>query len=587
MERTWHLLTPDTRTVSALSSALGCHPIVAAVLANRQLTTPDTASEFMDATLARLRPPTELKDLDKAVRRIARAIASQEHILLFGDYDVDGTTATAVLLEFLACCGARVSYYIPHRLEEGYGLQDRHIAQVALPRKAELIITVDCGTSSHTAVAAAGAAGIDVVITDHHTVDGALPPALAVVNPKRPDCPAGLRTLAGVGVAFYLVIGLRKHLRDAGFWSTARPEPHLRPFCDLVALGTIADMVPLQGDNRILARAGLELIGAGRRPGLSALLEACGVTRRAADADDVSFRLGPRLNAAGRIAHAGVSVELLTAERMDAAHKLAGSLNEFNIQRQAIERQILADVDEILRRRPALLDGRTLVLAAEGWHAGVIGIVASKLMDRHFRPVVLFALKDGRGRGSARAMAGIDLYAALSSCAGHLEELGGHSQAAGLKISAEKLPVFADAFEQAVQGSYPADTFVPQINLDAVLDFEDISEELVDQLQALMPWGVGNPEPIFMARKVSVASSARVGGNHRRMQLRQSGGGPERGLGAIQFNVDPRLAELPHFEQIAFRLRWNHWNGSKTLQLMVEAVSPPGRTDFAVTNRSG
>ncbi len=585
MEKTWHLLTPDTGTVSVLSSALKCHPIVAAVLANRHLTTPETASEFLDPTFARLRPPTELKDLGKAVHRIARAIASKEHILLFGDYDVDGTTATAVLLEFLGHCGARVSYYIPHRLEEGYGLQDRHIPQVALPRKADLIVTVDCGTSSHAAVAAAGAAGIDVVITDHHTVDGALPAALAVVNPKRPDCPAGLRSLAGVGVAFYLAIGLRKHLRDAGFWNDGRPEPNLRPFCDLVALGTIADMVPLQGDNRILARAGLELIGASRRPGLSALLEVCGVTRRAADAEDVSFRLGPRLNAAGRIGHAGVSVELLTAERMEAAHKLAGSLNDFNIQRQEIERRILADVDGILRKRPALLDRRTLVLAAEGWHAGVIGIVASKLMDRYFRPVVLVALQDGRGRGSARAMAGIDLYAALSSCGRHLEELGGHSQAAGLQIAAENLPVFADDFEQAVRESYPADLFVPQIDIDAVLDFEGISEELVDQLEALMPWGVGNPEPIFMARKVSVASSARVGGSHRRMQLRHSGRGPERGLGAIQFNVDPHTFELRDFDRIAYRLRWNHWNGSKTLQLVVEAVSPSGRPDFPASSR--
>jgi single-stranded-DNA-specific exonuclease len=573
MEKTWNLLTPDAGAVSRIAEALGCHPVVAAVLANRGMRTPEQTSDFVDPTLARLRPPNALKDLDKAVQRIARAIAADENILIFGDYDADGTTATAVLLEFLTLCGARVSYHIPHRLKEGYGLKEQHITQVALPRKARLIITVDCGTSSHAAVAAANAAGIDVVVTDHHTVDGALPPALAVINPKRPDCPAGLQTLAGVGVAFCLVIGLRKHLRDAGFWNETRPEPNLRPLCDLVALGTITDMVPLRGDNRILARAGLELIGSGRRPGLSALLEVSGVTHRAADAEDVAFRLGPRLNAAGRIADAALSVELLTADRPEAARKLADTLNDLNLQRQEIERRIMADVDGILGDRPELLDRRTIVLAEQGWHPGVIGIVASKLMDRHHRPVVLFAMQGGSGRGSARGMAGIDLYAALSACSMYLEELGGHSQAAGLKISAENLPAFREAFEQAVQGSCPEAAFVAKLDIDAVLDLDDISEDLLDQLQALAPWGAGNPEPIFMASDVSVASSARVGGNHRRMQLKAAAGGSARSRSAIQFNVDPRAAELLHFAQAAFRLRWNHWNAGRTLQMVIEAVS--------------
>ncbi|MCU0592661.1 MAG: single-stranded-DNA-specific exonuclease RecJ [Desulfobacterales bacterium] len=572
MEKRWQLANADGIAVAALKQALGCHPVIAALLVNRRLTSPEQADRFLHASIAHLRPPTGLKDLEKAVERLVRAIAAEETILLFGDYDVDGTTATAVLFEFLKACNADVSYYIPHRLNEGYGLQARHITEVAVPRGATLLITVDCGSNSHAAADAARTAGIDVIITDHHHVSFPLPQAVAVINPKRRDCPGGLNRLAGVGVAFYLAVALRRRLRETGFWAE-RTEPNLRFLCDLVALGTIADMVPLLEENRILAKTGLEVIGSGRRPGVAALLDAAGISHRPMDSDDIAFRLAPRLNAAGRIDHAGLAVDLLIADQMDTARRLAHTLNQLNASRQELERCIWEDLQTQIARQPDLLKGQTLVLADPGWHAGVIGIAASRMMVRYHRPVVLIALQGRSGRGSARGIPGIDLFSCLSACRMHLEELGGHVQAAGLRIDASRLPEFQQAFEAAVRSVANSDTFIPQIPIEAEVGLDAISEDLADQIEQLMPFGAENPEPLFMARRVTVVSSSRVGEHHRRMVLRSAAGPARRSFPAIQFHADPQYDALAHFERIAYKLRWNRWNGSKTLQLVVEEAA--------------
>ena len=571
MEKLWQLLTPNPALVRRLGDALGCHPVVAALLANRGLQTSDQAQSFLNPTLSQLRPPNDLAGLEPAVQRIVRALTAHEPILVFGDYDVDGTTATAVLAEFLIACGAEVSYYIPHRLNEGYGLQPRHVGEVMVPRGVRLVISADCGIGSHDAVRAATLAGIDVIVTDHHTVSGDLPPAYAVVNPKRPDCPAGLGHLAGVGVVFCLVLALRKRLREMGFWSH-RPEPNLKSACDLVALGTIADMVPLVEENRILARTGLELIRRGRRPGLSALLDAAGIPDRPTEAEDVAFRLAPRLNAAGRIAHAGTAVELLTAGGDDEARRIAQRLNALNARRQEIERGILADIQDTLARRPELLSGRTLVMAHPGWHQGVIGIVASKVMELHYRPVVLISLRDGAGRGSARSIPGIDLYACLHACRRHLVDLGGHRQAAGLQIAEDHVAAFRQAFEEAVAARSTSRDFQPRLQIDAELELGDITAELIDQIEGLMPYGSGNPEPIFVAHGLVVTSSSWVAQHHRRMVLRPAAGPADRTVRAIQFNADSRSGALTRFERLAFKLRWNRWNGNRSPQLVVEAA---------------
>jgi single-stranded-DNA-specific exonuclease len=406
-------------------------------------------------------------------------------------------------------------------------------------------------------------------VTDHHTLGERLPEALAVVNPKRKDCPAGMNVLAGVGVAFCLAIGLRSHLRDTGFF-TDRREPNLKSLCDLVALGTIADMVPLLQENRIFSAVGLELISSGRRPGLAALLEIAGIANRRTEAEDVAFRLGPRLNAAGRVEDAALSVELLTSRRPDGARRMARTLDELNNRRRELEKAILEDIDTRIQRTPGLLEARTLVFAAPAWHVGVIGIVASKIMDRYHRPVALIALEQGGGRGSARSIAGVNLYDSLASCGGLLEDFGGHSQAAGFRITERNIPAFRETFEAAVRSRYPQETFVRNMEIDAEIDLEDISEDLLDQIERLMPFGPGNPEPILAARNVAVLASKWVGGNHRQMLLGQGDGGGGRGVRAIEFHADPSVSGPHGFERLAFRLRRNRWNGRASIQLQVE-----------------
>ncbi len=571
MEREWRIVKPDPALVRRIQRELACHPVTASVLVNRNIRCTADAGCFLNATLASIRPPFAIKDMDKAVRRIHRAITKGEKILIFGDYDVDGVTATAILLDFLRAAGAEVSYYIPHRRAEGYGLGPEHISGHAARRGIDLIITVDCGSGSHEAVEAAGAHGIDVVITDHHHISDPMPAATAVVNPKRPDCRAGFEDLAGVGVAFCLLISLRKHLRDQGFWGD-RPEPDLRRLCDLVALGTVADVVPLMGENRTFSIAGLNLINAVPRPGIRALIQASGIKKSLTDAGDIAFRLAPRLNAAGRLDHARTALELLMAEEEGTAREIAESLNRLNRERRRTEKEILDGILSGLDGRPDLLEARSLVLAEPEWHEGVLGIVASRLADRFHRPVLLVSTRNGRGKGSGRSIPGIDLYAALRSCAEHLEGFGGHAMAAGIRIDAGKIDAFRDAFEAAIGRTAAPDIFSPVLSIDREIGFHEICDQLLDELESLAPYGEGNPEPVFMARDVAVTSSKIVGGTHRRMVLRQRSDPSGRRIYAIHFNIDPRQPVGGHLDRVAFRLCWNRWNGNKTPQIVVQEV---------------
>jgi single-stranded-DNA-specific exonuclease len=571
MNKKWHLLQPDPGVVRELSQSLNCHPVTAAVLANRGISVSTEARQFLTASLNNLRPPANLKSLDTAVERIYEAIIGKQKILVFGDYDVDGITSTTILLNFLRYVGADVTYYIPHRVAEGYSIQPRHITHYARPNKFELIITADCGSGSHDAVVAANRFGIDMVITDHHNIGYDIPPAMAVINPKRHDCPAGLQNLAGVGVAFFLLVGLRTYLREKGFWQV-RQEPNLKSYCDLVALGTVADMVPLIEDNRILCKAGLELINAGHRPGLIALLEASGVHNGTLDADDIAFRLAPRLNAAGRMDHAARAVELLTSLDLDDAAAAAQTLNMLNQKRQQLEKGTLAEIKEYLDLNPSLLRHRSLVLSNAGWHAGLLGIVASRIMEQHHLPVVLIATEDGLGKGSARSIPGINIYDALALCEPHLESFGGHALAAGLKISEKKIDDFQTAFENAVRSLSHPEEISQQLNIDCELDFATISDGLIDELESLMPFGTGNPEPTFVCSNVRVVSSRIVGKRHRRMTLRQSSGRNSPSFQAIHFNVEERWAKERNYNRIVFKLRWNRWNARKTAQFVIEAM---------------
>lgn len=569
MVKKWQILKPDGEAVKKMSRHLPCHPVTAAVLINRHLTSAAQATRFLSSSLNMIRPPFALKDMDVAVKRIFRAIAENENILIFGDYDADGVTATAVILEFFRHIGARVSYYIPHRIKEGYSLQPHHIRNHALPNRIGLIITADCGSGSHDAIATARQSGIDVIVTDHHTVFEQIPPAVAVLNPKQPDCFSGMETLSGVGVAFALIIALRKYLREQNFWQRL-PEPNLKNLCDLVALGTIGDMVPLVDENRIFSKAGLDRINALKRPGIRALCEVAGIANRSTNAEDVAFKLVPRLNAAGRMAHAEAALQLLITEDAATAKQLAASLNEFNNRRQNLERLIQDEIVADLRHHPERLKKRTLVSWHSEWHQGVLGIVASRMIETYYRPVVLVAVKGKLGKGSARSIPGLDLFKALQACRHCLEEFGGHSMAAGLTIKAENLTAFQQAFDQAVARMSESEDPAPQLAIDAEINFDDITADLVDEIETLSPFGNGNPEPVFMARDIKVLSSKRVGKNHRKMVMRQETGRTGKQLAAICFNVPDKIRTETVFSRIAFRLQWNRWNERKTIQLIIE-----------------
>ena len=569
MEKKWHIMRPNAETVKQLSENLNCHPVTAMVLINRNLSSARQVSKFMTASLSHIRPPSAIKDMELAVKRIYRAIIENKKILIFGDYDADGITATAVLLIFLRAIGARVSDYIPHRIEEGYSLQAHHIREHALPNGIELIITADCGSGSHDAIATARNAGIDVIVTDHHSISENIPPAVAVLNPKRHDCLGGMEMLAGVGVAFALILCLRKYLREQNFWPH-RSEPNLKNLCDLVALGTIGDMVPLVEENRIFSKTGLNLIRSGLRPGIGALREVAGMTDQMLDADDVAFRLVPRLNAAGRMDHASLALKLLTTDNMTTARQLAQSLNELNNRRQEQEKVVLSDILSDFRRHPQKLEKRALVCWDSKWHQGVLGIVASRLTETYFRPVVLMVMTDNMGKGSARSIPGLDLFSALQSCQHCLEDFGGHSMAAGLTIRAEKLREFQDAFEQAVTRMTCPEDWIPRLTIDAEIELADITENLIDEIEMLSPFGNKNPEPVFAARNVRVVSSKMVGKNHRKMALVQDANPDAKPAFAIRFNAEGPMQAQTSFARMAFRLRWNRWNNNKTIQLIVE-----------------
>jgi len=573
MQLQWRIATPPPETIAKLVASLRCSRIIATLLANRGITNDEQARAFMHPSLQDLRPPEGLQDVDKAVQRLHRAITTNEKILIFGDYDVDGVTATAVLYEFLKAAGANVRCYIPHRLTEGYSLQAQHITAYAVPQKIDLIITADCGSASHAAIDVARQAAIDVIVTDHHEMPDPLPQALAVINPKRPDCPSGMGSLAGVGVAFYLLVALRRYLREADHW-VDRPEPNLKAMCDLVTLGTIADMVPLQAENRIIAHHGLETIRNGHRPGLEALIRISGVEKKTVDADALAFYLAPRINAAGRMDHADLALALLLSDSPDAAMPLARRLQQLNTARQHAEKGILEDIQAHLAAHPRLLENKSLVLAQEGWHAGILGIVASRVAKRFHRPVVLISTDGNMGQGSARSIAGLNLYSALKDCRQSLIAFGGHAMAAGLRIQTVQIPDFQQALETTIQAMSVDTDLTPDLAIDCELDLGNVDRPLIDAIQALQPFGVALPKPLFMARNVRVCSSKIVGSGHRRMVLSPSALSRNIRLDAIQFNVGQDKAPPKRFARIAFELQWNRWNGNQKAQLVVVAVDP-------------
>jgi single-stranded-DNA-specific exonuclease len=568
MQTQWDILQPDQDRVREIQQTLECQAITATVIANRKFGSVDRVMEFIHPTLQQLPSPFQLDGMEAAVERICHAVEKGEPILVIGDYDADGVTATAVITGFLRASGARVEAHIPHRIHEGYGFDPRHVVQVANPMKAGLIITVDCGSSSHEAVAAANRFGIDAIITDHHNIEGSLPDAQVIINPKSIGQPPEFKDLAGVGVAFYLTVALRMRLRDRGWWLN-RSEPNLKSYCDLVALGTVADIVPLIGVNRILTKTGLGQMRLRRRPGISALLDISGVQHESITTEDIAFRLAPRINAAGRISHAKYALDLLGASDKTTAIKMADTLNGLNQRRQAIEGQIFEHIVSQLESRPELKSGQSVLMAGADWHEGVLGIVASKLVAHYNLPVVLISTQNGIGKGSGRSIPSVNLFKALSQCSHLLERFGGHRLAAGLSVKPENIDLLRTALESAIEKMVPGGGDVAQLTIDSALSFEQITPQLMDELEQLEPFGLGNPAPVFWTQDVHVQTATIFKNRHRRMRLVQDNTDAPP-IGAVQFNLGPETPRPNFFDRLAFRLQWNHFRGNKEIQMIVE-----------------
>ena len=562
------LLKPDDRQVRHLAENLDCSTRLARLLINRGLENPDAARAFLAPDLTDLPLNAKIKDMKRAVARIAQAITTGERILIFGDYDVDGVTATVLLHRFLEQSGGHVDYYIPHRIDEGYGLAAEQVESVLKPSGCPLVITADCGSGSQDAVAAARLAGIDVIVTDHHEISQP-PDAVAVINPMRSDCPSGLRNLAGVGVAFFLILHLRKYLRRHHHYSGVR-EPNVKQLCDLVALGTVADMVPLTGANRILTRTGLAQIGPDGQPGLAALAAACDLAAQPIDAQDIAFRLAPRINAAGRMGHAATAAELLLSSDRVTADRLAGELVHLNRHRQTTEGRLMAEIDSLLSGNPELVSPHSLVLAGNGWHPGILGIAAAKLVRRYCRPVVLISTDGSSAKGSARSVAGFDMVSGLARCRSHLTGYGGHRMAAGLQLPHRNLDDFRQAFEAVVASEADRHDFIPEITADDHLALSDVTPTLMDELERLGPFGNGNPEPVFITETVRLVSNRPVGGIHQRLRLRSQAMPEGPTMEAMRFSGALQQLDGTRTMEAAIRLRWNHWQGQRRIQMILE-----------------
>ncbi|MBI4746663.1 MAG: single-stranded-DNA-specific exonuclease RecJ, partial [Deltaproteobacteria bacterium] len=444
-KKLWRVREPEIALQKTLAASLNISTITSQLLINRGISDVEQAGRFLSSTLSDIRSPLGMKGMKEGVERVLKALHNKEKIAIYGDYDVDGITSTSILLMFLKSAGADVSYYIPERIAEGYGLNADAIRSLA-EKGVTLVITVDCGISDHTEVKLAKELGVDVIVTDHHEVPDDPPPAYVVINPKQQGCPFPFKNLAGVGVAFNMIIALRATLRDEGFWK-GKEVPNLKEYLDLVALGTIADVVPLVDENRIFVKYGLMELTASTKPGIIALKEISGLSDAQINAGMVGYRLAPRINAAGRVGKGVDGVRLLTSERYDEAASIAKLLDDGNKERQGLEEVILREATEMAEA--GLIYGRkSLVLASENWHPGVIGIVASRIAEKYYRPTVMIALKNGVGKGSARSIHPFMLYEGLKECSHLLNEFGGHDYAAGLSINEENVEKFRDAFER-------------------------------------------------------------------------------------------------------------------------------------------
>lgn len=549
-------------------ASLGLPERLLELLLDREIDTPEKIERYLHPKREDLLDPMLMQDMDKAVNVIRDAIEKQEEITVFGDYDVDGVTATAILLTYLRKQGAQVGFYIPDRHGEGYGLNIAAIEQIATHSK--LLITVDCGITCAAEVARAKELGMRVIVTDHHQLGPQIPECEAVLNPLLGHYP--FRRLCGAGVAFKLVQAMGG-------------TEAIEPLWELAALATIADIVPLMDENRVIVYYGLAAMAATQRPGLIALMESAGVDLQKVSSSDVAFRMAPRINAGGRLALASRGVQLLTTRRMDTAREIAEELNQDNIRRRELEIEIFQQADEMTRQQIDFMNERAIVVCGEGWNPGVIGLAASRLVEKYKWPTILLSRDGDICVGSARSIPGVNIHEAMSTCRDLFIRFGGHAQAAGLTIEAKNVPEFKRRLSEAIREQAAPEAFIPTEEYDLELELSEMTEAFVDAFSAMQPTGFGNPAPVFCVRGVHTTDVRTIGkdGAHLRMRLAQ--GSDMRS--AIGFRMGDRAANLPEVIEAIITLSINVWQDKRSVQCELRQMQAymPGKAFIAECQR--
>jgi single-stranded-DNA-specific exonuclease len=571
MNPRWRLKPHDPDRILALSRSARISPLVAQLLINRGIEEPARAVAFLEAKMGSLHDPDLMPGTAEAADRIVQAARGGRKIVIYGDYDVDGVCGTSILWMCLKLAGAKdVEYYIPHRVDEGYGVNSDALGRLARERGAKVVVTVDCGISALHEAELARELGIELIVTDHHTIGSELPAAAVIVHPRLPGSREPNADLCGAGVAFKLAWQVCKSFGDG-----KRASPHLRDYLvralGLVALATVADMVPLSDENRILVRHGLAGIVAQPTVGLRALMEQSGfLGKRRLSTGAVGFNLAPRINAAGRLERAMMAVELLTTEDPERARSIAAELDLCNARRQEIERSILNEAHEMIKAEGGVSGRGAIVLGRSGWHAGVIGIVAGRLAETYQRPAVVVALGGAIAQGSARSVAGFDLYAAIKDCSEGLISFGGHAAAAGLKLAPDQLPAFAARFDTRCRSALSPEQLQRVLTIDAEVLLQQLSLPVVEEIDRLEPHGIGNPRPLLLASDVIIAGQPRpVGEQQNHLQLRVQQGDVV--LKAIAWNMAEKGQSLTAGSRlsIVFHPSVNEWNNRRDVQLEV------------------
>lgn len=559
MRKRWNVIESDRTAVQGLVEKLNISPILAQVLVNRHIETAEDARRYLYDSLDDGYDSFLMKGMERAVERISRAIDNDENIIIYGDYDVDGITSTSLLYMVLHELGAVPSFYIPERQSEGYGL-NKEALQRLQEQHTDLVITVDCGISSFDIIEQYKQS-MDIIVTDHHEPPSQLPQAYAVLNPKQKDCPYPFKELAGVGVAYKLCQAL---------WKTRKGEDFTK-YTEIVALGTIADLVPLRDENRILVKAGLEKIKNGENIGLQALLQVSSLDKNLINAGRIAFTVAPRLNAAGRISHAEQGVRLLLETNEDKARRMASSLSELNRERQDVEHAIATEAISQIEKEHRAKDG-VLIAHGEGWHVGVIGIAASRLVEKYYRPSLVISVHEGVGKGSCRSISGFNMYEALKSADDLLLQYGGHPMAAGFSIAAENIEAFRQRLNEYAAQNMTAEAYIPAVSIDAALQETDITLETIAELSQLEPYGMGNSRPVFSMYHCAVEELRPIGRDKQHVRMSMDCNGVRlQGVGWSMASLCEAVLAGDEVD-VAFQLERNDFNGTSSPQLVLQDV---------------